>query len=120
MTSPNTAMQARRVIVARAGEELAARFLEYRGVRVVGRNLRAGRGEIDLHGMIGDTSVAFEVKTRWGTDVPGAALSRFSPEKAETVRRYGRLLTPPAYRVDLIGVTLGPDGARVHWIPFAG
>lgn len=46
----------------RAGEERAARFLEGLGMRVLARNLRTRRGEIDLVVLDGDTVVFVEVK----------------------------------------------------------
>lgn len=110
----------RRLAVARFGEAVAARFLLDRGVRLVGRNVRVGRGEIDLHVLIDGTSTAVEVKTRIGGASPHAALAQFSEGKAATVRRYARLLTPPAWRVDLIAVTLRAPSVDVHWVPFAG
>ena len=108
-----------RVVIARMGEDIAADFLSRRGVRIIGRNLRLGHGEIDIHGLVAGTSVAFEVKTRRGAADLSAAIFQFSPRKAETVCRYARSLSPPAYRVDLVALHLGPDGADVHWIPFA-
>ena len=46
----------------RAGEEYAARQLEARGIRIIGRNFRSKVGEIDLIGVEKETLVFFEVK----------------------------------------------------------
>jgi putative endonuclease len=46
-----------------AGEEKAARFLEERGYRIVERNFRCKRGEVDIVASIYDTLVFAEVKT---------------------------------------------------------
>ncbi len=46
----------------RAGEAAAAAYLETAGWEILARNFRAGRGEIDLIGLRGDTLAFFEVK----------------------------------------------------------
>ena len=46
------------------GEKLAEQFLVARGFRVIGRNVRAGRREIDLVVSRGSTIVLVEVKFR--------------------------------------------------------
>jgi len=55
----------------RAGEETAARWLERNGIRVLDRNWRQGRNEVDLVVRDGSTIAFVEVKTRrlgpWGT-----------------------------------------------------
>ena len=48
-------------------ETLAARFLSQRGYRIVERNYRTRRGEIDLVAYDGHTLVFVEVKTRRST-----------------------------------------------------
>jgi putative endonuclease len=47
-----------------AGETAAAHFLETRGYRIVARNVRADRVEIDLIASHGSTLVFIEVKSR--------------------------------------------------------
>jgi putative endonuclease len=58
---------ARRVALGKAGERAAARWLEARGYRVVGRGFLARRGEIDLVCARDDTLLLVEVKTRSST-----------------------------------------------------
>jgi putative endonuclease len=48
------------------GEALAAAFLEQQGYRVLERNFRFERGEVDLVAKEGDELVFVEVKTRYG------------------------------------------------------
>jgi len=50
--------------LGRAGEDQAARFLETRGYRIVARNVRADRVEIDLIVRRADLLVFVEVKSR--------------------------------------------------------
>ena len=50
--------------LGRAGEAVAARFLESRGYRIVARNVRADRVEIDLVARRGPLLIFVEVKSR--------------------------------------------------------
>jgi putative endonuclease len=53
-----------RQILGREGERRAASFLEARGYRIIARNVRADRVEIDLIARRGATLVFVEVKSR--------------------------------------------------------
>jgi len=55
---------AKPVSLARQGEKLAARYLRKRGCRILERNVRFGRYEIDLIARHRDTVIFVEVKTR--------------------------------------------------------
>lgn len=57
------------------GETLAALFLESRGYRILARNLRAGRREIDLVLERGELLVAVEVKWRRRTGLESPPLA---------------------------------------------
>ncbi len=46
----------------RRGEDRAARYLKLRGYKIVDRNVRAGRGELDIVSLKNDTLVFVEVK----------------------------------------------------------
>ena len=48
----------------RAGESLAAQFLEDKGYVILARNLRVGRDEVDLVALDGATLVCVEVRAR--------------------------------------------------------
>ena len=99
--------------VGAAGEVVAARFLERRGVDVVDRNVRVGRDEIDLVVRIDGQLVAIEVKTglRPGT----RPWENFDDDKADRIRRAADSLS--IRRVDLIAVEMGVNGAVVRWLP---
>ncbi|MDR2028361.1 MAG: YraN family protein [Treponema sp.] len=49
--------------IGREGEKQAAAVLEGAGMRIIARNVRSGRGEIDIVALDGDTIVFVEVKT---------------------------------------------------------
>jgi len=68
------------------GEARAARFLEARGYRIVARNVRAARVEIDLIARRGPLLVFVEVKTR-RADRHGLAAEAVDPRKQQRLRR---------------------------------
>ncbi|MET1051967.1 MAG: YraN family protein [Mycetocola sp.] len=70
--------------LGRRGEDLAARFLEEAGYRVVERNWRCARGEIDIIASTGPTLVFVEVKTR-------SSLAFGHPFEAITATKLARL-----------------------------
>ena len=96
------------------GEELAAHFLIRRGARILGRNLRVGRGELDLVDF-GTQRAVVEVKTiqTGGLDDPTYA---FTDAKARRVRRLAREIG--VRRVDLIAVSVGSGGVGIRWAPY--
>ncbi|HKZ30307.1 MAG TPA: YraN family protein [Acidimicrobiia bacterium] len=100
--------------LAAAGESLAARFLMGRRAHLVARNVRVGRGEIDLVVAFGELRVAIEVKTvqTGGLDDPSFAFTR---PKAAQVRRLANRLGIP--RVDLVAISIGPSGVAIRWVP---
>ena len=49
----------------RKGEEQAAAALEQKGMRIIARNVRSPRGEVDIVALDGETLVFVEVKS-WG------------------------------------------------------
>jgi putative endonuclease len=73
-----------RRIQGKAGEDLAARFLERNGMKIIERNYRFERGEIDLIAEEGDELVFVEVKARRST-VFGTPEDAVTEEKQEQV-----------------------------------
>jgi len=61
--------------LGREAENLAAAHLAGRGIKVVTRNYRALRGEVDIIGKDGDTWVFVEVKARSSRRYGGAAFA---------------------------------------------
>lgn len=53
-----------RIQIGRKGEDMAARYLENRGWKILERNWRAGHKEIDIIASTGRTLVIVEVKLR--------------------------------------------------------
>ena len=103
-----------RAIRGRAGEQAAAEFLSSRGYRVLARNVRRGRWEIDLIATNDRTLVFVEVRTRrvmaYGSPAEsvGSAKQRRLANAAEIWLRD----TPDQWatiRFDVVAVT-GPMG----------
>ncbi len=79
----------RRPTLGRLGEDAAARYLVARGYRIVARNVRADRVELDLIARRGPLLVFVEVKTRRGTD-HGRAAEAVDPRKQRRLRHGAR------------------------------
>lgn len=97
-------------------EDLAAKYLRRQGFKIIARNVRAGRNEIDLVAQDGATLVIVEVRSRTADDgVPPE--DSVGPEKQRRVRRaaehyVARLQAPPAdVRIDVVAVLLVPGEA---------
>jgi len=100
--------------LGRWGEDVAARYLERAGCRVLDRNWRAGRLEIDLVVRDGGTIAFVEVKTRRpGPQRPAEAVDR--RKRARLRRAAGCWIAAHAayaleYRFDVVSVRIGYDG----------
>ena len=70
----------------KAGEDLAANFLEKQGFKIIARNYRFERGEIDLIAEEGDELVFVEVKAR-RSRVFGSPEEAVTEEKQEQVHK---------------------------------
>lgn len=107
--------------LARAGEEIAARFLARNGWRIVGRNVRCGRtGEIDIiaerHGVLAFVEVKTRASDRFGT--PGEAVTWSKQHRIRTLARLyltrgGPRAAAAAIRFDVVEVRTGRGGPLV-------
>jgi putative endonuclease len=105
----------------RRGEDLAHRFLQQRGLRVVARNYRtrSGDGEIDLVAWDGDTLAFVEVKSR-STEEYGAPERAVNLDKQSAVVRAAREYARRAQvewkqaRFDVVSVVLSDPPAVSH------
>jgi len=111
---------ASRSAIGEFGEWLAAEYLVAHGASIVGRNVRNGRGEIDLLVDIDGEHVAVEVKTIVVRSPDDDPLLRFDDVKAARVRATAAGLAPPVFRVDVVGVSITESTVEVRWIPHAG
>jgi len=74
----------------RAAEEAAARYLVQSGWRLLGRNVRIGRGELDIVARRGPVLAFVEVKAR-RTHTCGAPEDAVSPLKRRQIARLAEL-----------------------------
>jgi putative endonuclease len=108
-----------------AGERLAARHLEARGLEIIDRNFRTRHGELDLVASDSRFLVFCEVKTRIarGERGPLGPLAGIGHRKRRQVRAMAREWlearaadarcdsgSPPEIRFDAIGLTLDSQG----------
>ncbi len=111
---------------ARSGERIAEEFLVLCGLEIMDRNVRVGRGEIDLVARERETLVFVEVKFRTGSAF-GGPLAAVSGKKREDVARAAagwlarRGLLGREVRFDVVGLTWSPGGPelRVEHVPNA-
>jgi len=101
----------------RRAELRAARLLRRRGYRILARNVRAGRGEIDILARIDSLLVIVEVRYRKeGTLAADVSVSRAKEMRIRsawrTLRTTLALPINTPVRFDLILV--GPSGPPVH------
>jgi len=99
------------LLTGRTGEEIAEKYLQAQGYSMLGRNVKTGRGEVDLIAKKDGVIVFVEVKARTKND--GFAPSdRINPAKVQRLLGAAELWLSkqseefPA-RIDVIGVCEG-------------
>lgn len=99
----------------RAGEALAAAYLELAGCRIVARNVRLGGVEVDLVVDDGPARVVVEVRLRSRADYGGAAATLDGAKRARLRRAAAALeqLGAREPRIDVIAIDLARDAATI-------
>jgi putative endonuclease len=98
----------------RAGEALAAAYLELVGCEIEARNLTLAGVEVDLVARDGATRVLVEVKLRGRSDYGGAALAVNGGKRTRLRRAAASLGAEAAVRIDVIAVELVDGGAMLR------
>lgn len=113
-----------REALGRRGEDLAARLLRGAGYRILSRNWRAGRLEIDFVGTRGGEVAFVEVKTR--RPGPQPASEAVTPAQRRHLARAAAAWmrmhpgTGSSFRFDIIAITWPESGkVIVEYIPGA-
>lgn len=110
------------LVLGRAAEAAAARFLESRGYRIHAANFRARGGELDLVARDGNVLAIVEVRYRASDRYGGAAASITRGKRSRIVRAARYLLaTNPAFaklaaRFDVVEVSGPADELRCDLI----
>lgn len=104
----------------RQAEELAAHFLERKGLRIVARNYRCRGGEIDLVCRHGKTIVFVEVRLRRNAAFGGAAASVTSTKQRRIILAAQHFLTANKQtesdcRFDCVLMT-GVSANEIEWL----
>ncbi len=100
------------------GEDAAARFLRRQGYRILDRNVRLGRNEIDIIAQEGDTIAFVEVRSRTAADAI-APEDTVGPVKQQRLRTAANIWlgqhqeAAMHYRFDVVGVIL-PDRGKAE------
>lgn len=104
-----------------AGESLAAKFLQEQGYRILHRNYRWARGELDIVAEHGQLLVFVEVKTARSGRM-GAPESWVTPEKQRQIGRVARrylqefAIEDRDCRFDVIAITMTADDYHLEHI----
>ena len=105
----------------RDGEDAAAALLEAHGYRIVARNVRLPRGEIDIIARDGNVVVFVEVKARASSSY-GTAATAVDARKRATLRAIAGdwlQIAAPQARARFDVVTIDRGRARLHRGAFA-
>lgn len=98
-----------------AGENAAAKFLKGRGMRIVKRNYRSGRDEIDIIAADAGTLVFVEVKTRSANALVPGYFAAVQKRKKAAIRRCAKAYmsalprAPKSFRYDVVEVRFGAE-----------
>lgn len=105
------------------GEDLAYKYLQKMGYKIIERNYRIRGGEIDIVAREGDTLVFVEVKTRWSREY-GFPVESMTPWKIKALLKTARFYIQKIswgdreYRLDFVGVdfTESKDNPKIELI----
>ncbi len=106
--------------LGREGEKEAIRFLKNQGLKILAKNVRLGRFEIDLIARDSEELVFIEVKTCRNDDWSYPE-DRVDYKKKKNLKKAGiqyiRRYSPDTkyYRFDIIAITWEPE-VSIHWI----
>ena len=105
-----------------AAEQLAAEYLQVRGVKILGRNLRCKAGELDLVCLDDGVLAVVEVRQRGSAGYGGALASVTWAKQRKIIRATQFFLREKNWshvplRFDVVAIEGLPEGAhRVEWI----
>lgn len=109
----------RKITLGKKGEEIAARFLQKQGYRILERNFKKRYGEIDIVALDPSTAgqgtlVFVEIKTRFSSEF-GPPEEAVTPWKLRQIAKTGEFYKmlhpelPDLMRIDVVAVELTAD-----------
>ena len=106
------------------GEEIAARYLQEQGYKILQRNYHTQYGEVDIVCSSGQTIVFVEVKTRANTSFgfPEEAVTKTKQEHIRKTALAYLQYAPHHYkeiRFDVIGILFEETGFHINHLPAA-
>jgi putative endonuclease len=112
-----------RMLRGAAAEDLAAQYLQLRGLKILARNLRCKTGELDLVCLDEGVLAIVEVRQRGSTEFGGALTSVTWNKQRKIIRAAQYFLQREkhwrnwALRFDVLAIEGKPDGAhRIDWV----
>ena len=107
--------------IGKLGENLACKYLQNQGYKIIGRNFEARQGEIDIIALDGKEMVFIEVKTRSNVTYgkPVEAVNEIKQKhliKTIEYYIYKRHLENEFIRIDIIEIYLYKNKYRVNHI----
>jgi putative endonuclease len=106
-----------------AAEDLAAQYLQVRGLKILARNLRCRAGELDLVCLDDGVLVVIEVRQRASAEFGGALGSVTWSKQRKIIRatqfflRHEKHWRNLSMRFDVLAIEGLPDGAhRIYWV----
>ena len=100
------------------GEDLACRFLQKKGYRIIARNFRTSWDELDIVAIFSKRLIFVEVKTRW-SKAYGSAFAAITFWKLKRLKRAAQYfaMTHPQYpqslRIDAIAIQMNAESKPV-------
>jgi len=103
------------------GEDLAVKYLQKHGYKILDRNFHCRFGEIDIIAQDGQTLVFVEVKTRWSKKFgePQEAITFKKLRSIIKTMQYFLLLYPKSprdIRIDVVSIDLGGKFPKLNLI----
>jgi putative endonuclease len=112
-----------RMLRGAAAEELAAQYLQVRGLKILARNLRCKAGELDLVCLDDGVLSIVEVRQRGSAEFGGALSSVTWTKQRKIIRAAQFFLRREKHwnglslRFDVLAIEGLPDGAhRIDWV----
>ncbi len=104
------------------GESLAADYLEQAGLKIIERNYRCPKGEIDIVAKEGDLLVFIEVRARTSA-FRGSAEESISFQKVQRLKSIGSYYLIkhnyrewPSLRFDVVAIYFSEEESKINWI----